>query len=68
MAQPSIFIDKVARVQGELSKPGSRKFEQHRRWLTKAAQWPKPASDGDTIESLARGKYGTLQYLKRRRK
>lgn len=65
--QPSIFLDKSTyRVQGVLTKPGSERFEAARARLTRLAKWPRPASDGDTIEYLARGHYATKQYLKER--
>jgi len=67
LGKPSIFVDKVARVQGVLSRPGSKRFEQARGRLTKLASWPTPASDGDTIEYLARGEQATRKYLKQRR-
>lgn len=68
LGKPSIFIDKVARVQGVLSRPGSKRFEQARGRLTKLASWPTPASDGDTIEALSRGWTETKRYLKRRKR
>jgi hypothetical protein len=62
----SIFGTKVdgARVQGVLTKPGSKKFEDARRRLGHLAGYePEQVSDGDTIEFLAIGERATLAHL-----
>ena len=54
--RPSIFRDKVARVQGMISKAGATAFEQRRKQLAKLAGWDvKKVSDADVIEYMARG-------------
>lgn len=63
----SIFRDKRGgmRVQGNLTKPGSRKFETRRAWLAKLAKRSvEQVSDADVIEALSRGEDETTRYLK----
>ncbi len=73
MGRWSIFRDKVKdtehRVQGILSRPGRKSFEQQRTALGalyKAVMEREPVtvSDADTIEFLARGELETRRYLK----
>ena len=55
-----------ARVQGELTPEGGKRFEQARARLAKLADRPvERTSDADVIEYLARGEAETLAYLER---
>lgn len=60
----SIFHDKEAKIAGRVSKVGSGKFETARKQLAKLAG-VESASDGDTIEFLARGEEATRRYLRK---
>jgi len=44
------------RYQGLTTKAGTKAFEAAREQLQRAAKWPRPPSDGDVFEYLARGK------------
>lgn len=60
----SIFHDKVAKIGGRISKVGSAGFEASRKRLAKLAG-QESASDGDTVEYLARGHENTRRYLRK---
>lgn len=64
MGWPSIYRPKTGgkRVQGGLTKQGSREFEKARAALAKLAKRPiAKVSDADTIEYLACG-YGGVKH------
>lgn len=67
----AIFTGKVGgdRVQGDITKEGSKAFERARKRLTAISKWdrPNPVSDADVIEYLARGERATFAYLIGRR-
>lgn len=49
-----------------LTKRGRVLFEQARTKLKTLANWPGTVSDGDVIESLARGEKETASYLRKK--
>jgi hypothetical protein len=66
MGRASIFRDKEGgdRVQGVITKDGSKAFEAARKRLALLARRPvTQVSDADTIEFLARGERSTERYL-----
>lgn len=66
MGRPTIFKGKKGdRYQGAVTPVGSRGFEAARKRLARLAGL-KTASDGDTIEYLARGHAASAKYLKTR--
>ena len=62
-----IFVgkDMAHRVQGIMTDVGKSDFEAGRKRLAQLAG-TKSASDGDTIEFLARGEADTIAYLQRK--
>ena len=57
--------DKTVRALA-LTKRGRVLFEKARKRLKKLAKWPGSVSDGDVIESLARGDDETAAYLRQK--
>lgn len=67
IGRPCVFRDKAGgdRVQGEITRAGSVRFEAHRRALGKLAPHVKHPSDADVIEYLAIGEAATRDYITR---
>ncbi len=62
--QPSLFKNKTERVQGYITKVGSRRFSVARQRLAElAGVKPTRVSDADVIEFLARGEQNTRAYF-----
>lgn len=64
--RPSIFGSKAGgdRVQGNITKSGSKRFEEERRRLAAIVSWEtEKVSDADVIEFMARGETATREFL-----
>lgn len=64
--RPSIFGSKAGgdRVQGNITKTGSRRFEVERSRLARLVAWEtEKVSDADVIEFMARGETATREFL-----
>lgn len=70
MGRPTIFVGRKAyRFQGVLTPAGAAKFEAARARLADLAGLEAAkASDGNTVEYLARGEKDTIAYLKAKKK
>lgn len=64
MGRPCVFRHKAGgmRVHGVITKIGRKRFEEHRRALSKLSGITHP-SDADVVEYLARGEAATRDYL-----
>lgn len=62
MGRRSIFRGKEVRVQGDITRFGSQRFEAARARVAKLAG-RKTASDGDTIEYLALGHMDATDHI-----
>lgn len=69
MGRPSIFGDKVKRIQGQITIEALKRINVARARLAELSGWKvKAISDGDTLEFLARGEAATIEYLEAKKR